>query len=146
MATLPATTTIEIHPGKTIEEPICLSHTASLASAGKFISPHVEIIARANSRATLLEIFTHAEQMEQAYRHNGLTKIHLAKGAVFNHIKVVLESHSALHASKVRAKLEGQFDVLLLSLLFPPADWFATIWTLNSTGRKLPPTCRVSLP
>ena len=105
MATLQSVTTLEISKEQKIEEPLCLFHTITPDGIGKFMSPHIEIVARAKSRITLLEFFDHTEEAIQPYLHNGLIKIQLDEGAHVEHIKVVLESPHALHVGKTRARL-----------------------------------------
>ena len=105
MATLHSLLTLEVPKGQKYDEPLCLLHSVTPESARSFISPHIEVLARAQSRITLLEIFDHSEETVQPYLHNGLIKIHLEEGAHVEHVKVVLESPHALHVGKIRAEL-----------------------------------------
>ena len=102
MATLQSVVTLEIAPQSNPVEPLCLSHTITASGAGRFVSPHVEIIVGAGADVTLLEVFSSAEKV---YQHNAMTKIQLDEGARLEHIKVVQESLEALHVGTVRARL-----------------------------------------
>ena len=90
---------VEISAGVEVERPIHLLFISTSKETGATTQPRNLIIARKNSRATVLE--SYASTVDASYFTNVVTEMVLEEGAQLEHCKFQNESHRAFHVATI---------------------------------------------
>ena len=105
---------IEIPAGVSVEKPIHLLFISTSKETGATTQPRNLIIARKNSRATILE--SYASMAEASHFTNVVTELVLEEGAKLEHCKFQDESRRAFHIATFHAQLGRNANLISHSI------------------------------
>jgi Fe-S cluster assembly protein SufD len=94
----------EVEKKAALDKPVKISFVSSGSSEVTSVQPRVIYLMNELSEATVVESYSSLK--DSSHFMNLVTDISLAKGAVFNHTKIVTESSSSIHIGATRVNLE----------------------------------------